>query len=184
VSLSVTPTALPGLLVLEPVVHADRRGTVTETWNVRTFAEAGVTARFVQDNQSRSDAWVLRGLHYQVEHAQGKLVRAVAGEVFDVAVDLRRASPAFGQWVGARLTAANHRQLWVPEGFAHGLLALGEGAEVLYKCTDFYASDDQHALRWDDPELGIDWPLPDGVTPTLSRRDAAALPLSEAPTFP
>jgi dTDP-4-dehydrorhamnose 3,5-epimerase len=179
----VEPTDLAGVLVIEPVVHQDERGFFLESWRESRFREAGITVRFVQDNHSRSHQGTLRGLHYQVERAQGKLVQAITGEIFDVAVDLRRSSPGFGRWVGMVLSDVNHRQLWIPPGFAHGFYVMSASADVVYKCTESYAPEDERALRWDDPEVGIAWPLAGG-RPTLSAKDAGGLPLSEAPTFP
>jgi dTDP-4-dehydrorhamnose 3,5-epimerase len=169
----VTPTEIPGVLVLEPRVFADDRGSFFESFNARAFAEAvGWEVAFVQDNQSTSRRHVLRGLHYQEPHPQGKLVRALAGTIFDVAADIRPGSPTFGRWVGVELSAENRRQLWVPEGLAHGFLVLSESADVLYKTTDFYAPGCEKCLRWDDPTLAIQWPL--AAPPVLSPRDAAA----------
>jgi len=180
----VTPAALPGVLVLEPTVRGDERGFFMETWNRRTFAEAGLDLAFVQDNHSRSGRGVLRGLHYQVgPAAQGKLVRVTAGAVFDVAVDLRRSSPTFGRWAGFELSGANKRMLWVPPGFAHGFLTLEDGTDVLYKCTDFYAPEAERAVAWDDPVIGIDWPAL-GAPPLLSARDRDAPRLADAEVFP
>ncbi len=177
-----TRTALPEVLLLEPKVFGDERGFFYESFNARKFEElTGVAAHFVQDNHSKSAKNVLRGLHYQLQQTQGKLVRVVAGEVFDVAVDLRRASPTFGRWVGERLSAQNRRMLWVPEGFAHGFLVLSEMAEFLYKTTDYYAPEHDRSLLWNDPRVGIDWPL-DGE-PLLKPRDAAAPTLEHAETF-
>jgi dTDP-4-dehydrorhamnose 3,5-epimerase len=176
------PTRLAGVLILEPKVLADARGDFMESWNARTFAElTGCTQPFVQDNHSRSARHVLRGLHYQLPpHAQGKLVRVTAGEILDVAVDLRRSSPTFRQWEAVRLSAGNRRQLWVPEGFAHGMLVLSDGAEMQYKTTQFYAPAHERSIRWDDPTLAIDW----GVSaPIVSARDAAGLLLGNAETF-
>jgi dTDP-4-dehydrorhamnose 3,5-epimerase len=171
--MQVTPTEIPGVLVLEPRVFADDRGSFFESFNARAFAEAvGWEVAFVQDNQSTSRRHVLRGLHYQEPHPQGKLVRALAGTIFDVAADIRPGSPTFGHWVGVELSAENRRQLWVPEGLAHGFLVLSESAEVLYKTTDFYAPGCEMCLRWDDPTLAIQWPL--AAPPVLSPRDAAA----------
>lgn len=168
--MKVVTTSIPGLLVLEPKVFGDARGYFLESWNARVFAEAtGVTLPFVQDNQSRSAHGVLRGMHFQVQRPQGKLVRVVRGAVFDVAVDLRAESPTYGKWDGAELTEANHRQLWVPPGFAHGFLVLSESAEVLYKTTDYYAPELERCLAWNDPTVGVRWP---GVRePTLSEKD-------------
>lgn len=177
------PTALPGVILLEPKVFGDDRGFFFESYNRRAFREAtGLDPDFVQDNHSRSARNVLRGLHYQVRQPQGKLVRVTSGEVYDVAVDLRRSSPAFGRWVGLTLSAANHRMLWVPEGFAHGFVVTSEHAEFLYKTTDYYAPEHERSLLWNDPALGIAWPV-EG-TPLLKPRDAAAPPLASAETFP
>jgi len=181
--MQVVTTALPDVLILEPKVFGDERGFFFESFNARRFAEAtGLHPEFVQDNHSRSAKGVLRGLHYQVQQAQGKLVRVTAGEVFDVAVDLRRSSPTFGQWVGVHLSAENKRQLWVPEGFAHGFVVLSEFAEFLYKTTDYYAPEHERSIRWDDPTLAIDWPLTDA--PQLSAKDQAGLNFQDAPVFP
>ncbi len=181
------PTALPGVLVVEPAVFADDRGWFTESWNAARFdallAEHGQPAAvFVQDNESVSRRGVLRGLHYQLPpHAQGKLVRVVAGTAFDVAVDIRRASPTFGRWLGIELSAANRRQLWIPPGFAHGFIALDDDTRFVYKTTDYYARDCERAIRWDDPAIGIDWPLPAGVAARLlAAKDAAAPTLVDA----
>ncbi|HUF35655.1 MAG TPA: dTDP-4-dehydrorhamnose 3,5-epimerase [Gemmatimonadales bacterium] len=179
----VAATELAGVLIIEPVVHRDGRGFFLESWREERYRAAGVDLPFVQDNHSRSAAGVLRGLHYQVETPQGKLVRAVAGEIFDVAVDLRRSSPTFGRWVGAVLSDANHRQLWIPAGFAHGFYVTSASADVLYKCTAPYAPAHERCLRWDDPALGIAWPLRAGEPPIVSPRDAAGATLSEAATF-
>ncbi|HET7546914.1 MAG TPA: dTDP-4-dehydrorhamnose 3,5-epimerase [Usitatibacter sp.] len=177
------PTAIPEVVVLEPQVFGDARGFFFESWNRRAFAQAvGRDWEFVQDNHSASARGVLRGLHYQVRQPQGKLVRVVAGEVYDVAVDLRRASPTFGRWVGERLSAENHRMLWVPPGFAHGFLVLSDRAEFLYKATDYYAPQHERTLLWNDPALGIAWPL-EGE-PLLKPKDAAGAPLAQAETFP
>ena len=181
--MKVIPTRLAEVLILEPRVFGDERGFFYESFNARAFEEAtGVRRDFVQDNHSRSARGVLRGLHYQIEQPQGKLVRVVAGEVLDVAVDIRRGSPGFGQWVGVRLSAENKRQLWVPEGFAHGFVVLSEHAEFLYKTTDYYAPAHERCIRWDDPELAIDWQF-DGV-PQLSAKDQAAPVLRDAELFP
>jgi dTDP-4-dehydrorhamnose 3,5-epimerase len=185
------PTALPGVVVVEPAVYADDRGWFMESFNEARF-EAGLVAlglpaprRFVQDNHSCSHAGVLRGLHYQLPpHPQGKLVRVVRGSAFDVAVDIRRGSPTFGRWVGVELTAANHRQLWIPEGFAHGFVALEDDTHFLYKTTDVYAKDCERAIRWDDPDVGIAWPLPAGcAAPRVAPKDAAAPRLAQAEVF-
>jgi dTDP-4-dehydrorhamnose 3,5-epimerase len=154
-----------------------------ETWQSRHFAKHGIIVDFVQDNFSHSSKNTLRGLHYQIEQAQGKLVRVVSGEVFDVAVDLRRSSPNFGKWVGERLSAENRHQLWVPPGFAHGFLVMSETAEFEYKCSDFYAPEYERAIRWDDPQIGIKWPLAANEEPVLSAKDAAATFLRDAETY-
>lgn len=179
--MQVTATELEGVLILDPVVHGDARGFFMEAWNARTFAElVGPDISFVQDNASRSGRDVVRGLHYQLPHAQGKLVRCVAGEVFDVAVDIRASSPTFGRWLGVELSAENHRQLWIPTGFAHGFAVRSEIADVEYKVTDFYDPDADRAIAWDDPEIGVEWAVDD---PIISAKDAAAPPLSEARVF-
>jgi dTDP-4-dehydrorhamnose 3,5-epimerase len=179
---TVTPTAIPEVLILEPKVFGDARGFFYESFNARDFAQAtGLDVSFVQDNHSKSAKGVLRGLHYQIQHAQGKLVRVVQGEVFDVVVDLRKRSPTFGQWVGVHLSADNHRQLWVPPGFAHGFVVLSESAESLYKVTDFWYPEHERSLLWNDPAIGIDWPV-DGQ-PLLAAKDAAGKLLAEAPCF-
>jgi dTDP-4-dehydrorhamnose 3,5-epimerase len=177
------PTQIPDVLIVEPAVHGDARGYFFENWNRRAFS--GLVGReidFVQDNHSASGRGVLRGLHYQTEHAQGKLVRAIAGEVYDVAVDLRRSSPTFGRWVGEVLSAENRRMMWIPEGFAHGFLVLSEAAEFLYKTTDYYSPAHERTLLWNDPAVGIRWPLED--EPLLKPKDAAGTPLASADTFP
>jgi dTDP-4-dehydrorhamnose 3,5-epimerase len=177
------PTDIPGLVILEPRVHGDERGFFFESYNRRAFREAtGVDPDFVQDNHSRSVRGVLRGLHYQVKRPQGKLVRVVAGEVWDVAVDLRRSSPAFGKWVGLTLSAANRRMLWVPEGFAHGFVVTSDAAEFLYKTTDYYAPEHERSLLWNDPALAIAWPVQG--EPILKPGDANGTPLARAETFP
>ena len=177
-----TPTPIPGVLVVEPAVYGDQRGFFMETWHAEKFRAAGLDLDFVQDNHSGSGHNTIRGLHYQVDRPQGKLVRVVAGEIFDVAVDLRRSSPTFGKWIGAALSAANRLQVYVPPGFAHGFCVTSEHAEVVYKCTDLYFPEHEHTLRWDDPEIGIAWPL--GAEPPLvSPRDAAGRSFREIPTF-
>jgi dTDP-4-dehydrorhamnose 3,5-epimerase len=178
----VIDTALAGVKLIEPRVFGDERGFFMESWNAKTFAEAGLDVKFVQDNHSRSARGVLRGLHYQIGPAQGKLVRVVSGAVFDVAVDLRRSSPTFGQWLGYELSAANHRMLWVPPGFAHGFLTLQDGTDFLYKCTELYTPSAEHCLAWDDPTVGVEWPL-DGMTPVVSDKDRVGKSLSETATF-
>ncbi|MGZ5037698.1 MAG: dTDP-4-dehydrorhamnose 3,5-epimerase [Usitatibacter sp.] len=182
--MKVLPTAIPEVLVIEPSVFGDARGFFFESWNRRGFQKlVGSDVEFVQDNHSASARGVLRGLHYQVRQAQGKLVRVVAGEVFDVAVDLRRSSPTFGRWVGERLSAQNHRMMWVPPGFAHGFLVLSESAEFLYKTTDYYAPEHERTLLWNDPAVGVEWPLA-GATPILKPKDATGTSLAQADTFP
>jgi dTDP-4-dehydrorhamnose 3,5-epimerase len=181
--MKVTPGALPEVLMLEPRVFGDERGFFLESYNRRAFrAATGIEADFVQDNHSRSARNVLRGLHYQVKQAQGKLVRVVAGEIFDVAVDLRRSSPRFGRWMGLHLSAENKRMLWIPVGFAHGFLALKEATEVLYKATDYYAPEHERCVLWNDPDIAIDWPLA-GV-PLVSEKDGRGVALKLAESFP
>lgn len=177
------PQSIAPVVLIKPRVHHDLRGFFLESWEERKFAAAGIHARFVQDNHSRSARNTLRGLHYQLQQPQGKLVRATAGAIFDVAVDVRRSSPSFGRWVGATLSEENHHMLWVPPGFAHGFLVLSEVADVLYKCTDFYAPEHERTVRWNDPALGIEWPLGLDVQPTLSARDAAGCQMRDAETF-
>lgn len=180
--MDVTPTRLPDVLLIRPEVHSDERGFLMEAWHRRRFAEAGIDFDFVQDNHSRSVRGTLRGLHYQIGKPQGKLVRVTAGEIFDVAVDLRRGSPTFGRWVGERLSAGNRHMLWVPPGFAHGFCVLTDVAECQYKCTDYHAPELERCIRWDDAELAIDWPL--AGRPLLSEKDAAGKALAEAECFP
>jgi dTDP-4-dehydrorhamnose 3,5-epimerase len=180
--MKITPTRLPEVLLIEPKVFGDARGFFFESWNERQFEHAGIKARFVQDNHSRSEKGVLRGLHYQVRQAQGKLIRVIQGEIFDVAADVRRGSPTFGKWEGARLSAQAKNMLWVPVGFAHGFCVLSDFAEVLYKTTDFYAPEHERSIAWNDPDLKIDWPL--SGAPLLSPKDAAGLRLRDAELFP
>jgi dTDP-4-dehydrorhamnose 3,5-epimerase len=176
------PMLLPGMLILEPKVFGDERGFFYESFNARRFeALAGFRPSFVQDNHSRSQKNVLRGLHYQIQHPQGKLVRVVAGEVYDVSVDVRRFSPTFGKWAGVHLSAENKRQLWIPEGFAHGFVVLSETAEFLYKTTDYWAPEHERCILWNDPQLAIAWPL-DGE-PRVSAKDAQGVPLAAADVF-
>lgn len=177
-----TPLAIPEVLLIEPKVFGDDRGFFFESFNQCQFEQfVGRAVTFVQDNHSRSAKNVLRGLHYQIKQPQGKLVRVVTGEVFDVAVDLRRSSPTFGRWVGEMLSAENKRQLWVPEGFAHGFVVLSEGAEFLYKSTDYYAPEHERCIRWDDKDIGVEWPM-NGV-PVLSQKDQGALVFADAECF-
>jgi dTDP-4-dehydrorhamnose 3,5-epimerase len=164
-------TPLAGVLVIEPDVFGDERGFFIETWQAVKFKEAGIDASFVQDNQSRSVQWTLRGMHMQIEHSQGKLVRVTAGSVFDAVVDLRRSSPSFGRWWGAEISDQNHRMLWIPRGLAHGILVTSPSADFLYKCTDLYSPAHERTLAWNDPTVGIEWPLPPGVEPKLSAKD-------------
>ena len=179
---TVTPTAIPDVLILEPQVFGDARGFFFESFNQRDFADkTGVDLSFVQDNHSKSAQGVLRGLHYQIQHPQGKLVRVVQGQVFDVVVDLRQSSPTLGQWVGVYLDAQKHQQLWVPPGFAHGFVVLSETAEFLYKTTDYWYPTHERSLRWDDPTVGIDWPMQG--QPLLAAKDAAAALWAEAEKF-
>ena len=182
--LQVTPTAIPEVLVLEPKVFGDNRGWFTESFNANDFATAtGLDVEFVQDNHSFSRQWTLRGMHYQLKHTQGKLVRVTTGSVFDVAVDLRKDSTTFGQWVGEILSAENHKQLWVPPGFAHGFLVLSETAEFLYKTTDYYDPQSEVCLSWCDPTVNIDWPIPLGKQALLNAKDAAGLAWNQTPKF-
>jgi dTDP-4-dehydrorhamnose 3,5-epimerase len=177
-------TPLDGVFVLEPKVFGDARGFFFESFNERAFQKAtGVTAHFVQDNHSRSAQGVLRGLHYQIQQPQGKLVRVIAGEVFDVAVDLRKSSPTFGQWFGQRLSAENKRQLWIPAGFAHGFVVLSDSADFLYKTTDYWAPEFERCIAWNDPDLAIAWPLA-GQTPLVSTKDAQGVAFRSAEIFP
>ena len=175
-------TGIEGLCVIEPRVFGDDRGFFLESWNARAFADIGLDLTFVQDNHSRSARGVLRGLHFQNPDPQGKLVRVTAGRVWDVAVDLRRASPTYGRWHGVELSAANKRMFWVPPGFAHGFVSLEDGTDFLYKCTQLYAPAHEHSLLWNDPALGIDWPL-EGIEPQLSAKDVAGKPLAEIKGF-
>ena len=181
--MSVIGSEIPDVLVLEPKVFGDDRGFFFESFNERTFAEkTGVSARFVQDNHSRSARNVLRGLHYQIKQAQGKLVRVVAGEVFDVAVDLRKSSPTFGKWAGISLSAENKRMMWIPVGFAHGFLVLSDSADFLYKTTDYYAPEHERCILWNDPDIAIEWPLQ--REPTLAAKDKVGRRLKDADVFP
>ncbi len=180
--MKILATAIPGPLIIEPEVFGDERGFFMESWNARQFKKAGLDLNFVQDNHSRSAKAVLRGLHFQNPNPQGKLVRVVAGKVWDVAVDIRRSSPNFGKWVGVELSAENKRMFWVPPGFAHGFLTLEDGTEFLYKCTAFYEPADEHSVLWDDPAIGIDWPL-EGLEPQLSAKDKLGKRLMEIEAF-
>jgi len=180
--MKVRQARLPGVLIVQPQVFGDDRGFFYESWNARAFEAAGVPATFVQDNHSRSAANVLRGLHYQLRRPQGKLVRVIAGEVFDVVVDLRRSSPAFGKWKGVHLSAQNKHMLWIPPGFAHGFLVTSDSAEFLYKTTDYWVPEDERTIVWNDPDLAINWPL--RSQPVLSAKDARGVPLARAETYP
>ncbi len=181
--MKVIETSIPEVLIIEPKVFGDERGFFYESFNAAAFeAATGLKRQFVQDNHSKSRRGVLRGLHYQIRQPQGKLVRVVQGEVFDVAVDLRRSSPSFGRWAGTHLSAENKRQLWIPEGFAHGFVVLSETAEFLYKTTDYYAPEHERSLLWNDPELGIQWPFDEA--PQLSAKDQAGKLLRDAELFP
>ncbi len=177
-----TPTSIPDVILIEPKVFADERGFFLESYQKQRFAEAGIPFDFVQDNHSKSQQGVLRGLHYQLQQTQGKLVRVIAGEIFDVAVDIRKSSPTFGKWVGEFLSAENKKLLWVPPGFAHGFYVTSPEAEVLYKTTDYYAPQWERSIIWNDPAIQIEWHL-NGVEPTLSNKDKAGVPLAEAEVF-
>ncbi len=180
--MDVIATTIPDVLIIQPKVFGDERGFFLESFNEKTFKEkAGITAKFVQDNHSRSAKNVLRGLHYQIKQTQGKLVRVVSGEVYDVALDIRKSSPTFGQWTGCLLSEANHRQFWVPPGFAHGFVVLSEIADFLYKTTDYYAPEYERSILWNDPQLNIDWKITG--KPVLSAKDQAGVPLEEAEVF-
>lgn len=176
------PAAISDVLIIEPNVFGDARGFFLESWNERAFLEAGIKARFVQDNHSRSARNVVRGLHYQIRQPQGKLVRVTVGEIFDVAVDIRKSSPTFGKWAGTKLSTQNKRIIWIPPGFAHGFLALSESAEVLYKTTDYYSPEHERTILWNDPELGIAWPL--RGEPLFSAKDRQGVPFAKAEAFP
>ena len=180
--MEIEQTPIDGALVLRPRVFGDERGFFLESWNARAFADVGLDLTFVQDNHSRSARGVLRGLHFQNPGPQGKLVRVVAGAVWDVIVDLRRSSPSFGQWFGLELSAANKAMLWAPPGGAHGFLTLEDGTDFLYKCTDFFNPANEHSLAWDDPTAGIEWPLA-GIAPQLSAKDRAGLGFDQVPTY-
>jgi dTDP-4-dehydrorhamnose 3,5-epimerase len=178
-----TPLDIPQVILIEPLVFSDDRGFFTETYQEQKFKSTGISTSFVQDNHSRSRRGVLRGMHYQINQPQGKLVRVVAGEIFDVAVDLRRSSPTFGNWVSTQLSAQNKLQIWIPPGLAHGFYVLSEWADLIYKTTDFYAPQDERTLLWNDPEIAIEWPLIGGLAPILSIKDAQGTPLRQADLF-
>ena len=177
------PTEIPGVIIVEPDVFGDHRGFFMESWHAEKFAEGGIDAQFVQDNHSRSNQGILRGLHYQIEQPQGKLVRVLSGEVFDVAVDLRRDSPTFGKWFGMTLNGIDKKMLWVSPGFAHGFYVVSEQADFFYKCTELYAPEHERAIRWDDPDLAIDWPIASGQEPVLAPKDAAAKSFKDAEVY-
>lgn len=181
--MNIIPTPIPDVLIIEPKVFGDERGFFMETWNQQTFAKAGLDFNFVQDNHSRSRQGILRGLHYQIQNPQGKLVRVTQGCVYDVAVDLRRSSPSFGQWTAVELSAENHRLFWVPPGFAHGFYVMSEFADFQYKCTQLYAPEYERCVRWNDPDLNIPWPLVQDERPQLSAKDAIGASLTEAEVF-
>ncbi|MFI2812272.1 dTDP-4-dehydrorhamnose 3,5-epimerase [Microbulbifer sp. JSM ZJ756] len=181
--MKIIETKIPEVKIIEPKVFGDERGFFFESFRHDVFSRECADRIFVQDNHSKSSQGILRGLHYQSQNTQGKLVRVTAGEVFDVAVDMRKSSPTFGQWVGVTLSAENRRQLWVPEGFAHGFYVTSQSAEFVYKCTDYYAPEFEHSLRWDDPDLAIGWPLVNGEQPKLSAKDAEGSLLKDAVTF-
>lgn len=177
------PTQVPDVLLIEPKIFSDERGFFMETYQTQTFALAGLVTPFVQDNHSRSCQGTLRGLHYQIRQAQGKLIRVVAGEIFDVAVDMRRSSPTFGKWVGLFISDRNKLQMWIPPGFAHGFLVMSDWADVVYKATDYYAPQWERTILWNDPDMGIEWPILEGKLPILSYKDAQGKRLSEAEVF-
>jgi dTDP-4-dehydrorhamnose 3,5-epimerase len=181
--MNILPTAIPEVIIIEPSVFSDDRGFNMETYQKRNFEAAGLPTEYAQDNHSGSRKGVLRGIHYQIQQPQGKLVRAVVGEVYDVAVDLRRSSATFGKWTGVLLSAENKRILWVPPGFGHGFYVLSDWAEFVYKVTDFYAPAWERTILWNDPQMRIEWPLLEGLIPIVSAKDAAGLPLSQAPVY-
>lgn len=181
--MNLIPTSLPEVFLIEPKIFEDERGFFFESFQKQKFAEAGISFDFVQDNHSRSQQGTLRGLHYQIQQAQGKLVRVIAGEIFDVAVDIRKSSPTFGQWAGDYLSSENKKMLWVPPGFAHGFYVTSPYAEVLYKATDYYAPQWERSILWDDLEIGIDWPLVNGTKPILAPKDKAGTPLKNADVY-
>ncbi len=177
-------TEIPEVIQIQPKIFQDKRGFFMETYQKEIFAQAGIDLEFVQDNHSSSSKWTLRGLHYQVTHTQGKLVRVIIGEIFDVAIDLRQSSPYFGKWVGATLTAENKNQLWIPPGFAHGFLVLSDRADVVYKTTDYFDPSGDRTICWNDPTLVIDWPIPGDKQPIVSEKDASGALFTEAEVFP
>jgi len=177
------PTDIPDVIRIRPKVFSDSRGFFMETYRLDLLSQSGISYEFVQDNHSSSMQWTLRGLHYQMTHTQGKLVRVVIGEIFDVAVDLRKSSPYFGKWIGVNLSAENKEQLWIPPGFAHGFLVLTEQADVVYKATDYYHPESDRTILWNDTSLAINWPIPKGVQPIISNKDLAGQPFTEAEVF-
>jgi len=177
------PTEIPDVIIIEPQVFKDERGFFVETWNRNKFKEIGIDHDFVQDNHSKSPRGTLRGLHYQIQHSQGKLVRVISGEVFDIAVDIRKSSSTFGKWVGVTLSAENKKMLWIPPGFAHGFYVTSETAEFTYKCTDFYAPEYERSIRWDDPDIRIDWPIIGDKAPLLSPKDKNGSAFKNADLF-
>ncbi len=181
--MKISSTEIPDVLIVEPKILGDHRGYFFESWRADLFAEAGVTITFVQDNQSSSSQGVLRGLHYQIQQPQGKLVRVISGKVFDVAVDIRKSSATFGQWVGAELSAENNKMMWVPPGFAHGFYVLSDHAEFVYKCTDYYAPQHERVIRFDDLDIGIDWPLIPGDEPSMSEKDLGGMAFKDVDHF-
>jgi len=181
--MQVKSTSIPDVKIITPEVYVDKRGFFMETWHQQDFHEMGIDAAFVQDNHSKSSQGILRGLHYQLQHTQGKLMRVISGEVFDVAVDIRKQSPTYGQWVGEKLSAENKKILWVPAGFAHGFYVTSVEAEFTYKCTDYYAPEFEQSIKWDDPDIGIDWPLMDGQPPLLSEKDDHGSSFKDAKTL-
>jgi dTDP-4-dehydrorhamnose 3,5-epimerase len=178
------PTTIPDVIVIKPKVFEDDRGFFMESYQKQAFSEAGIPHEFVQDNHSSSQLGTLRGLYYQLTHTQGKLVRVVIGEIYDVAVDLRKSSPYYSKWVGAYLSAENKHQLWIPPGFGHGFFATTSQADVIYKATDYYHKQGERCILWNDPDLAIDWPIPNGLTPVISKKDASAPKFKEAEVFP
>ncbi len=182
--MNILPTSIPDLILIEPKVFGDERGFFLESYHELQYAQIGIPCHFVQDNHSGSRQGILRGLHYQIRQPQGKLVRVIAGEIFDVAVDLRKSSPTFGKWAGCTLSAHNKQQLWVPPGFAHGFYVVSDWAEVLYKTSDFYAPEHERTLLWNDPEIGVQWPLLPGTEPVLSAKDTQGKPFSQIEVFP
>jgi dTDP-4-dehydrorhamnose 3,5-epimerase len=178
-----TPTPIPDVIVIDPVVYEDRRGFLLETWRANSFRDAGIDAQFVQDVHSRSARGTIRGLHYQIEQAQGKLIRVIRGEAFDVAVDIRKSSPTFGRWVGEILSEENRKLIWVPPGFAHGFLVLSDFADFEYRMTDYHAPEHGRCIRWDDPDIAIDWPVTDGHSPLMSDADSAGASFGKAEVY-